>query len=356
MRRIEFVVAAAARSPGFCETGGDSEHGCRRGRQRLPRTGEVAARAGRRYRGGVRIRPREISRARPTAAFAAVGLLLTLACAGARALHATESGLQQDVTFDAYSPLSRRAEVAWRMATSSQRPPEAPAAAAPADQPVDLAQERYVVYVPDEMPPKGYGVFVFVSPSPQAKLPQGWARVMNKRGLIFVSAANSGNEADVPSRRIPLALLGYENVRRRYRIDAERVYVGGFSGGARTALQIALGYPDLFRGVLLNAGSDPIGEGNARLPPGDLFRRFQESMRVAYVSGERDTFYTREDVISRRSMREHCVFNVSSDVTPRVAHEVAGAAALDHALDALEKPPNADRSELERCRAQPASG
>lgn len=281
------------------------------------------------------------------------GLLLTV---GWGALQAADSGLQQDVTFDAYSPLSRRAEIAWRMAKSPQRPPEAPVAAASGDQPVDLAQERYVVYVPDEMPPKGYGVFVFVSPSPQAKLPQGWARVMNKHGLIFVSAANSGNEADVPSRRIPLALLGYENVHRRYRIDAERVYVGGFSGGARTALQIALGYPDLFRGVLLNAGSDPIGEGNALLPPAELFRRFQETMRVAYVSGERDTFYTREDVISRRSMREHCVFNVSSDVTPRVAHEVAGPAALDHALDALEKPPNADRGELERCRAQPVSG
>jgi len=284
----------------------------------------------------------------------ACGLLLTLTCDGWGALHAAESGLQQEVTFDAYSPLSRRAEIAWRMATSPQRPPEASAASA--DQPVDLAQERYVVYVPEDMPPKGYGVFVFVSPSPQAKLPQGWARVMNKHGLIFVSAANSGNEADVPSRRIPLALLGYENVHRRYRIDAERVYVGGFSGGARTALQIALGYPDLFRGVLLNAGSDPIGEGNARLPPADLFRRFQETMRVAYVSGERDTYYTREDGISRRSMREHCVFNVSSDVTPRVAHEVAAAAALDHALDALDKPPNADLGELERCRAQAASG
>jgi predicted esterase len=261
-------------------------------------------------------------------------------------------GLSGDVVFTEYSPLSRTAELARRLSV-----PEPPRRGPAGDQPVDLAAERFALYVPDEPPPPaGYGLLVFVPPWPEAKLPARWSRVLDKHHMIFVSAAGSGNDANVPARRAPLALLGYENVRRRYRIDPQRVYVGGFSGGARTALQIALGYPDVFHGVLLNAGSDPVGEGYVSLPPAELFGLFQASTRLAYVSGERDTFYVRADIVSRRSMREHCVFNVSSDVTPRVGHEVAGPAALDHALDALDAPPAADPAELERCRARLAAG
>ena len=60
---------------------------------------------------------------------------------------------------------------------------------------------------------------------------------------------------------MPLALLAYENIRRSHTLDANRVYVGGMSGGSRVALRVALAYPDVFRGALLNAGSDPIGDG-----------------------------------------------------------------------------------------------
>jgi predicted esterase len=299
--------------------------------------------AGPAYRGGMRTR--DAGTTRGFLQQAAIGLLLALAAPTAA------GGLSGDVVFTEYSPLSRTAELARRLSV-----PEPPRRGPAGDQPVDLAAERFALYVPDEPPPAGYGLLVFVPPWPEAKLPARWSRVLDKHHMIFVSAAGSGNDANVPARRAPLALLGYENVRRRYRIDPQRVYVGGFSGGARTALQIALGYPDVFHGVLLNAGSDPVGEGYVSLPPAELFGLFQASTRLAYVSGERDTFYVRADIVSRRSMREHCVFNVSSDVTPRVGHEVAGPAALDHALDALDAPPAADPAELERCRARLAAG
>lgn len=117
-------------------------------------------------------------------------------------------------------------------------------------------------------------------------------------------------------------------------------------------MRLALGYPDLFAGALLNAGSDPIGEGDPALPPADLFARFQASSRLVYVTGARDFAVLDKDVASQQSMREGCVFNVDDEVTPLVGHEAAGSGALARALDALAKPARPDPKRLAACRAR----
>jgi pimeloyl-ACP methyl ester carboxylesterase len=175
--------------------------------------------------------------------------------------------------------------------------------------------------------------------------------VLDRHGMIFVSAAHSGNDADTLDRRIPLALLGYENIRRRYKLDPERTYVGGLSGGSRVALRVALAYPDLFRGALLNAGSDPLGGDGIALPPADLFRRFQDSTRIVFLTGDRDELNLHNDVISRESLRDWCVFDVASVTMPRTGHAIADAASLERALKALDAPNESDAAKLAACRA-----
>src|SRR5208282_4778992 len=71
------------------------------------------------------------------------------------------------------------------------------------------------------------------------------------------------------------ALLAAQNIMHRYTVNPDRVYVAGFSGGSRVAMRLALGYPDLFRGALLNAGSDPIGDALAPIHPRILFSAFR---------------------------------------------------------------------------------
>jgi pimeloyl-ACP methyl ester carboxylesterase len=151
---------------------------------------------------------------------------------------------------------------------------------------------------------------------------------------------------------LPLALLAYENVRVRYPLDPERVYIGGLSGGSRVAEIAALAYPDVFRGALLNAGSEPIGgERGVYLPPADLFRRFQET-RLVYVTGEEDEGNLDDDQISQASMREWCVFNVEVQLARRLGHEPLDASALDDALDALDRPSAVDPGKLAACNAR----
>lgn len=263
-------------------------------------------------------------------------------------------GLQTQVVFSDYSPLSASAEVVRRLlsplaaaevgrslARSSERL---------ADQSIDLAAERFVLYVPARAPADGYGLLSFVPPWDEAQLPPRWAPVLDRYGVIFVSAAGSGNSADVVGRREPLALLAAYNVMQRYRVNPQRVYVGGFSGGSRIALRLALAYPDLFRGALLNAGSDPLDAGPPTPPPRALLERFQESTRIVFVTGEHDDLHLSMDRASLESMRQWCVFDTSAEITPGAGHELADPAAFSRALGALARHARPNPAKLGACR------
>jgi hypothetical protein len=268
--------------------------------------------------------------------------------------------LQQEAAFGDYTPLSGNTELVRRMMsplTAAQLGRMvAGSGKALREQEIGLAAERFVLYVPAQAPPQGYALLVFVPPWREAKLPQGWAPVLDQYGMIFVSASRSGNDANTMGRRAPLALLAAHNVMRRYPVDPQRVYVGGLSGGSRVAQRLALAYPDLFRGALLNAGSDPIGEAGQPLPPRDLFQRFQEASRLVYLTGEQDYANLATDADSAESMRRWCVFDLEAQVIHRVGtqaagHESADPAALSQALQALlhPVPPAPDR--LAACRS-----
>jgi len=217
--------------------------------------------------------------------------------------------------------------------------------------PIDLSQETFTAYVPTAAPPHGYALIVFVPPWNAAKIPAGWEVVLDRYGVIFVSAARSGNDASALGRREPLALLAEENIVRRYPVDKERVYIAGFSGGSRIAMRLALAYPDVFRGAILNAGSDPIGTAANPLPPRDLFLQFQNSSHLIYITGDRDIFVLSADSASKRSMREWCQFNVDERSEPSVGHEPIDGPTLARALDTLFAPMEQDAARLAACRS-----
>jgi len=225
-----------------------------------------------------------------------------------------------------------------------------------AGQPLDLAAERFVIYVPaTPPPPQGYALLVYVPPWEDAKLPPGWGPVLDQFGVVYVSAARSGNRENVFQRRVPLAVLGWHNVIKRYPIDPARVMVGGFSGGSRVAMRVALAYPDIFHGALLNSGSDEIGDTDIPLPPPDLLKRFQEETRLFYLTGERDEVNLEKDALSRQSMRKHCQFSIDAETIPFRGHELPGAASLTHALTiltTLSKTVTLDPEQLASCRAR----
>jgi hypothetical protein len=276
--------------------------------------------------------------------------------AGAQETAHPVTGLQRNILFTEYSPFSASVELARRTLSPLANIELARAAknAALRPQAVDLPEERFSIYVPVQRPSRGYALLVFIPPWQDARLPPGWAAVLDAHGMIFVSAARSGNDEKVLDRRIPLALLGAYNIMQRYPIDPDRVYIGGFSGGSRVALRTALAYPDLFRGALLNAGSDPIGDGANLLPSADLFAKFQSSSRLVYLTGAEDNWNIQHDMASRDSMTSWCVLGTVVETMLRIGHETAVPYSVDRAITALDQRPPVDPAKLSKCRARVA--
>jgi pimeloyl-ACP methyl ester carboxylesterase len=285
---------------------------------------------------------------------AAAGLATAVAALAAAPDEVTAPG-EHDVVFGDYTPLADNAELARRMLSPLSdielKRRLAAAGTSLSGHPIDLGAEKFLLYVPARAPAPDYGLIVFVPPWDDARVPEGWSDVLDRSGLLFVSAAHSGNDANPIGRREPLAVLAADNVMQRFKVDPARVYIAGFSGGSRIAMRLALAYPDLFRGALLNAGSDPIGTGEPALPARELFQRFQSDTRLVYVTGERDTLHLDMDAASVESMRKWCVFNVVQRITPWTAHEGVSGAALARALEALEAPAPAHPARLDACRA-----
>jgi hypothetical protein len=288
-------------------------------------------------------------------------LLLTLLLSFSGRAHAAEpatapAGLQADVVFADYSPLSQATELMRRLLSPLQvlrtNAAIAHSGRGVNEQSIDLAREKFAIYVPPSMPPDGYALLVFIPPWEQAIVPASWTAVLDRHGIIFVTAAHSGNDTSLLDRREPLALLAAHNIVQRYPIDPARAYVGGFSGGSRVALRLALAYPDLFRGALLNAGSDPIGTGQIPLPPAKLMHKFQESTRLVYLTGNDDAPRLDMDMHSRTSMQNWCVFDVKSLLVAWSGHEVPNATVFNRGLSALEEHESPAPEKLDACRCR----
>jgi hypothetical protein len=256
--------------------------------------------------------------------------------------------VQSHVVFTEASPLASGKEMLRRIYT--------PIVAAPFNTidglPLDLTKERFTVYVPSRKPPNGYALMVFVPPWNDGHMPVEWPPVLDDYGVIFVTAENSGNDAHVRLRRVPLALIGAQNVMHHYEIDPSRVLIAGFSGGARVALGVALAYPDIFHGAFLNSGSDPIGTTQNPLPAASLFDRFQTSSRIAYITGDHDPVPANEARDSARSLNEFCIANVSTFTMAHTDHRAADGDTFAKALDVLLAPSPPPPSDMADCRAK----
>lgn len=266
-------------------------------------------------------------------------LLFTLALA---APDAAAGELLEDQVFDRYSPLAAADEFSRRVFSPTtfdrlQRFQQH-IGRKPVEHSVDLAVERYDLWIPATRPPRGYGLLVFVSPTPRWVLTRDWKKELDRAGIIYVSAQRSGNAVNVYERRMPLALHAVVNVDARYPLDPQRIYISGFSGGSRTAARIAAAYADVFHGALLVGGAKVIGEEDFAPPPAELMTLLQRRMRLVYSNGGNDTPNRTLDARGRREMRRRCVAGVFEVSQRRLDHWVPGARTLRKAIERLDTP------------------
>ncbi|MBK8284554.1 MAG: hypothetical protein IPK97_06510 [Ahniella sp.] len=269
-------------------------------------------------------------------------LLLMMFCATTPVLASEPTGERKGEVLSEYSPLAEQHEFIRRamLPTTADRMLRFEAEGGTTIKPhvLDLTREKIDVYIPAKQPKDGYGVLVFVPPSPSWPVPADYRRVLDARGLIWVAARESGNNQSAYDRRMPLALHALEWVKQRYPVDPSRLYISGFSGGGRVAQRLALAYADVFSGALLIAGNDPFDENGTVVPPRDIFRKFQSTMRIVHATGIHDLPNRRHEERTRASMASFCVAHLFRHIQQRTEHWIPNRRGFARALEDLETP------------------
>lgn len=218
--------------------------------------------------------------------------------------------------------------------------------------PIDPRNEKFGLYLPAQKPPKGYGLLVWVSPLDEAGMPPDWPDTLERRGVIFVTAARSGNDASPIARRIPLALTAAANVVRGYPIDPDRMWIAGFSGGARIAERIALAYPDVFSGAILDGSADALGTADPSLPPRGRFDRLLERTAIVFSTGAEDGYNTKDARRVVSSFRRHCLDRLAVEVRRAEGHVIMNGRSLAEAIDFLDRTREPPSPAALQCRDQ----
>ena len=194
----------------------------------------------------------------------------------------------------------------------------------PADTPIEWS-----VYVPKSYDPgKPAGLLVYISPGDSGRIPSEWKAIMERRNLIWIGAHRSGNRTHT-TLRIAYAILAPVAIEKSYGIDAERVYLSGFSGGGRVSSMIAGDYAHIFKGAVYNCG--------ANLWNGEKPGRFEEMKANHYVflTGSWD-FNRRDTEHVYKAYDQAGIPNIKLMVIPRMAHQNPAARSYDKAIEFLD--------------------
>ena len=210
----------------------------------------------------------------------------------------------------------------------------------------DLKVEKFRVLVPrEESTNRTLGLLVWISPENEAQVPDALALELAPHRLLVVSAYRSGNDRH-PLDRFRLALDATSNLCRKYPVDRNRIYVGGFSGGGRIASMLGVAYGDIFTGTLCVCGVNfyrslrgPQGEEYPAVyaPDPGAWARAKQTGRFAFITGETDPNRPNTNVLAQNGFRRDGFKNVLYVEVPGMGHEVPDSQVFRKALDFLEQ-------------------
>lgn len=190
----------------------------------------------------------------------------------------------------------------------------------------DISWEIHVPesYNADEPP----GILIYISPQNEINIPRGWLDTVEQNNLIWIAALKSGNKIIV-SERIMKALLAPVILQSKYKINTNRIYITGFSGGGRVASIVASQYPHLIKGAIYNCGVnfwDNLDEEKTNLV---LDNRF------VFITGTKD-FNLNDTKSVYGKYKDAGAQNIDLMIIKRMGHENPKKGKLDQAIKFLD--------------------
>jgi hypothetical protein len=195
-----------------------------------------------------------------------------------------------------------------------------------ADQPklpdgYDSSKQRYQLYVPKNYDKaKAWPLVVFVSPGDDPGGWGAWKKVCEEQGVLFCAPFGAGNNCPI-AQRCRIVLDTFDDVRKNYKIDPDRTYLSGFSGGARMACTIGCALPQYFGGIVPICGTNPLPKLSY------LKHRIRDRLAVAHVTGETD-FNRKEHEVYMHPWWQALGITSKLWLVPKLGHGVPSADAL----------------------------
>jgi predicted esterase len=276
-------------------------------------------------------------------AIACVVLLATISIASATQAEDLSSAADLTLTFTQKSPLSDPAKLARRGGWPLD------ALRREADPTYDLATESFAAYVPAAYDgSKPFGLMVWINAGPNGDIPPEWKPVLDRHQLIWIGANNGGNPRQFLIR-MGMAIDAVENMKARYKIDDDRIYIAGASGGAKVANILGVAWPEVFRGGFYMIGSAHYRDVPTGEPKHFWFKGFNAPAAKLLVDARqrnRHVFFTGEKDINRKAIQDmYAAYKADKFLhltlldEPEVGHELPKAEPFEKGVVALDEIP-----------------
>lgn len=209
-----------------------------------------------------------------------------------------------------------------------------------------LGQETFRVRLPMNYDPSTpAGVLVWISPTPDGRIPDIFGPVCDQLGLIAVGVDNNGNQREITDR-LQNHLDSIETLAQHASIDRQRIYLTGMSGGGRCSGILLLAFPDLFAGAVPIVGLDtyhnaPTGDPGKFWPkrlarPAGPTRKLLEERRIRSITGSVD--FNEPEMVLRTQLLQDDGIEAVVDVIEGMAHAMPNAEQFTQALIWVDEP------------------
>lgn len=243
-------------------------------------------------------------------------------------------GVRTTITFDESPPHSDALEVKLRL-SAAETPPA-----------YDVKKESFDILLPKNFRKDDpHGMFIWISASDKPSIPAEWEPVLAEKKLIFIGAHKSGNPRSIFDR-MRLAIDANYNVRKLATIDPARVYLSGFSGGARVASMLGVCYADLFPGTICCMGVNfytdvPTLDGKqtfriSYLPHDDFVKIAKTGCRYVLITGEKDFNLPNTQAVYENGFQKEGFKAVELLNIPAQGHQPPKAEWLKKAIEFLD--------------------
>jgi predicted esterase len=199
------------------------------------------------------------------------------------------------------------------------------------DYALNLNQEKFYLYVPPNYRGRErFGLIAFLHSGDAMNVPKDWKNVLTRYKLLYVAPQKVGNEQPIP-RRALVVVAAIRKMMELYKVDPQRVYITGVSGGAKVASMVAFLQPDIIRGTLPMCGFVfPQDEDMNQ----ELFEKAKSQVRFALITGSKD--FNRQFIVHFYNMLESDKYQAKLFDVPGMGHQIARGQTLNAALKWIE--------------------